>query len=74
MFPLKYGGRGERPRSERAKVMNSLLTKLWKEQEGQDLTEYALLLTLIALACIAAMNGLAAAICTVFSNASTQLS
>jgi pilus assembly protein Flp/PilA len=57
-----------------AKVMNSLLTKLWKEQEGQDLTEYALLVTLIALASIAAMNGLASAICAVFSNASTQLS
>jgi len=54
--------------------MNSLLTKLWKEQEGQDLTEYALLVTLIALASIAAMNGLASAICAVFSNASTQLS
>jgi Flp pilus assembly pilin Flp len=54
--------------------MNRLLTKLWKEEQGQDLTEYALLVTLIALASVAAMNGLAAAICTVFSNASTQLS
>ena len=50
------------------------MKRLWKEEEGQDLTEYALLITLIALACLAAMNGLAAAICKVFSNASTQLS
>jgi pilus assembly protein Flp/PilA len=54
--------------------MKDLLMRLWKEEEGQDLTEYALLLTLIALACLAAMNGLAAAICKVFGNASTQLS
>ena len=54
-------------------MVKSFLTRLWKE-EGQDLTEYALLITLIALASIAAMNGLASAICTVFSNASTQLS
>jgi Flp pilus assembly pilin Flp len=54
--------------------MNDLLKRLWREEEGQDLTEYALLLTLIALASIVAMNGLAAAICKVFANASTQLS
>jgi pilus assembly protein Flp/PilA len=54
--------------------MKDLWKRLWKEEEGQDLTEYALLITLIALASIVAMNGLAAAICKVFSNASTQLS
>jgi Flp pilus assembly pilin Flp len=55
-------------------MRKSFFAKLWKDEEGQDLTEYALLLTLISLACIAAMNGIAAAICSVFSNASTQLS
>jgi Flp pilus assembly pilin Flp len=49
------------------------MERLWKEEEGQDLTEYALLLTLISLALVAALNGLATAISTVFGNAVTQL-
>lgn len=35
---------------------------LWKEEEGQDLVEYALLLVLIALAAITAITKLAEAI------------
>jgi len=54
--------------------MKSFLARLWKEEEGQDLTEYGLLLVMIALAAIAAMQGLASAISTAFSNASTNLS
>lgn len=53
--------------------MKTLLTRLWKEEEGQDLTEYALLLVLIALGAITAMSGLASTINSVFSNAQTQL-
>ncbi len=47
--------------------------RLWKEEEGQDLTEYALLLTLIALATVLAMQNLAAAIGNAFANAVTNL-
>jgi pilus assembly protein Flp/PilA len=53
--------------------MTELLKRLWHEEEGQDLTEYALLLVLIALAAIAGMNTLASAINNVFSNAATNL-
>jgi Flp pilus assembly pilin Flp len=53
--------------------MKSLLNRLWREEEGQDLTEYALLLVLIALAAITAMKGLATAISNVFSNAAASL-
>ena len=53
--------------------MTELLKRLWNEEEGQDLTEYALLLVLIALAAIAGMNTLASAINNVFSNAATNL-
>jgi len=53
--------------------MKRMIQKLWMEEEGQDLTEYALLLTLISLALIAGMTGLATAISNVFSNAVTQL-
>ncbi len=53
--------------------MKSLLARLWNEEEGQDLTEYGLLLVLIALAAVAAMTGLASAISTAFGNASSNL-
>ena len=42
--------------------MKNLLLKLWREEEGQDLTEYALLMVLVALAAVASINGLATAI------------
>ena len=54
--------------------MQAILSRLWREEAGQDLTEYALLMVLIALASIAAMNSLAQAISNVYSNAATNLS
>jgi pilus assembly protein Flp/PilA len=42
--------------------MKNLLTRLWKEEEGQDLIEYALLVALVALAAVVGMNSLATAI------------
>jgi pilus assembly protein Flp/PilA len=53
--------------------MKNMLTRLWKEEEGQDLTEYALLLVLIAMASMAALTPLATAINGVFSNAAKNL-
>jgi len=53
--------------------MKELLMRLWQEESGQDLTEYALLLVLIALAAIGAMKGLATAISTAYNNATTNL-
>jgi len=53
--------------------MKTVLARLWKEEEGQDLTEYALLLVLIALASMAALTPLAGAINNVFSKAATNL-
>jgi pilus assembly protein Flp/PilA len=49
------------------------LRRLWKEEQGQDLVEYALLIVLIALGAIAAMKGLASAISDAFSNATVNL-
>ena len=54
--------------------MKQLLRRLWNEQEGQDLTEYGLVLVLIALAAIASMQTLASAINGVFSTAAANLS
>jgi pilus assembly protein Flp/PilA len=60
--------------------MNHLLLKLYAKfqglrngEEGQDLVEYALLVCLIALACIVGVNNVASAITTVFSNISASL-
>jgi pilus assembly protein Flp/PilA len=53
--------------------MTELLKRLWQEEEGQDLTEYALLLVLIALAAITVMGTLGSAINNVFSTAATNL-
>jgi pilus assembly protein Flp/PilA len=53
--------------------MKLLMKRLWKEEEGQDLTEYALLLTLISLALVTALGSLATAIGNVFSSAVGQL-
>jgi pilus assembly protein Flp/PilA len=53
--------------------MKNLLMRLWKEEEGQDLIEYALLIALVALAATAGMNSLATSINTEFSNLGTSL-
>jgi pilus assembly protein Flp/PilA len=53
--------------------MKNLLTRLREEESGQDLTEYALLMVLVALAAIASMKTLATAIANVYSTAATDL-
>jgi pilus assembly protein Flp/PilA len=42
-------------------------------EEGQDLVEYALIITLVALAAASGVQGVASAINTVFSNISNTL-
>ena len=49
------------------------LQNLMNREEGQDLVEYALLVCLIALACIAGVNKVAGAVTTVFTNISSSL-
>jgi Flp pilus assembly pilin Flp len=53
--------------------MRALLRRLWFEEEGQDLTEYALLLVLLVLAAVTSLTALATAINGVFANVSTNL-
>lgn len=53
--------------------MKQLVLRLWREDAGQDLTEYALLVVLVALAAIAAMKALAAAINTTYSNSASAV-
>ena len=53
--------------------MKNLLKRLWSDEEGQDLVDYALLLVLLSLAAIGALGTLANAINAVFTKAATTL-
>jgi Flp pilus assembly pilin Flp len=59
--------------TEETGKMKDLIGKLWKDEEGQDLVEYALLAVLVSLGATAAMTKLASGISDTFSNAVAQL-
>jgi len=54
--------------------MKKVLQRLWHDEAAQDLTEYALLVVLIALAVVATTKKLGSAASDVFSNAAASLS
>ena len=58
-----------------ARMMNLYFTlqNILKQEEGQDLIEYALVVALIALAATAGMNTVATDINLAFSNVGTKL-
>jgi len=49
--------------------MKNLLKRLWFETEGQDLTEYALVVALVSLAATASLTSLAGGVNNAFSKA-----
>ena len=51
--------------------MKQLFARLWRDEEGQDLIEYALLIALITLVAFVAFPPLGAAIKTVFTSTTT---
>jgi pilus assembly protein Flp/PilA len=53
--------------------MKNLICRFIHEDEGQDLVEYALLITFIALACIIGMQQLGTAINNKYTSISTSL-
>jgi pilus assembly protein Flp/PilA len=53
--------------------MRKLLVRLWKEEEGQDLIEYGLLLVLIALISISFVKGIGVTLSAIFTNANSAL-
>jgi Flp pilus assembly pilin Flp len=53
--------------------MKDLLKFLWREQKGQDLTEYALLMALLALGAITSVGTFAKMINNIFSNAASNI-
>jgi pilus assembly protein Flp/PilA len=54
-------------------VIKKIARQLWGDEQGQDLTEYALLVVLLALAAVIGMGQLAGAINNVFSAAASNL-
>jgi pilus assembly protein Flp/PilA len=53
--------------------MRALVRALWKDESGQGLVEYALIIALVAVGLIAILLVLRNGIGNVFNNASTQL-
>lgn len=53
--------------------MKNMLKRLWSDESGQDLTEYALLLVLMSLAAIGSIGGLATAVNGAFSTAAANV-
>jgi Flp pilus assembly pilin Flp len=53
--------------------MKDLVARLWAEENGQDLTEYALLLVLLALGAIASMHTIANTVNSIFQNEASNI-
>lgn len=54
-------------------MISSLLVGFWKEEEGQDLVEYSLLLAFIALAAVALLTGVKTSINGLWTTINTTL-
>jgi Flp pilus assembly pilin Flp len=54
--------------------MKNILTRLWKDEQGQDLIEYTLLIAFVALASAALFLGAGGTIKTIWTTTNTQLS
>jgi pilus assembly protein Flp/PilA len=54
--------------------MGTALKRLWQEEKGQDLVEYALVAALIGLASVAALNNLAGLLTNAFTNSVANMS
>ena len=53
--------------------MKTVLSRLWKEEQGQDLVEYVLLLTLMSLVSLASLHTLSSAVDKIYSGAAKYL-
>ena len=53
--------------------MRSFLVRVWKDEEGQDLIEYGLLLVFIALVAVASLGSIKSAVVNIFSGAAVNM-
>lgn len=49
-------------------MMKRFLVRLWKEEQGQDLVEYALIVAAVGLALITTVNQLSQAVVSLYSS------
>jgi len=54
-------------------MSNRLFHTFWKEEDGQDMVEYALLLAFVALAAVGVLTSVKASISTIWTSVSTNL-
>jgi Flp pilus assembly pilin Flp len=54
--------------------MKKFILRFWRDEKGQDLVEYALLLSVLAIAGAAGLSALATTINTVWTTTNTALS
>ena len=54
--------------------MKTLFARLWRDEQGQDLIEYTLMLAFVALASAALFSTAGASINTIWSKTNSQLS
>jgi len=53
--------------------MTELIRNMWSDDEGQDLIEYALMLTLILLVSVAAIQGIGTKVGAIFNSVNNSL-
>ena len=53
--------------------MKNLLLRLWKEEEGQDLVEYALIVAAVGLALITTVNQLSQGVVSLYQSITGDL-
>ena len=54
-------------------MINTLFHTFWKEEDGQDMVEYALLLAFVALAAVGVLGTVKSSISTIWTSVSTNL-
>jgi Flp pilus assembly pilin Flp len=59
--------------SGKSAMSKTELLRLWQDEKGQDLTEYALLLVLISTVALAALRVIGQVVSNVFSNSAQNL-
>lgn len=55
-------------------MINSTVNAFWKEEDGQDMVEYALLLAFVALAAVSVLGTVRTSISSIWTQVSTSLS
>ena len=54
-------------------MSNTLFHTFWKEEDGQDMVEYALLLAFVALAAVGVLSTVKASISTIWTSVNSNL-